>query len=236
MRRARPPARSIANLNTAVHDYRKALRRARAVLSLVAGALPKSERRAVRRALQEARRGVSPTRDHAVAPEVIHGARARRGFARCRERDHREREGRAAAEPPRSSSCSPRAPRAPPRRSRRSRPRCRANLEWDTIEQGVRDTYDAARRARRAAKRSKRQFHTWRRRCKELDVPARRDREPRRPATSPSSRTRSRASPTPRARRSTSSWCATSCGRTARASRPRRSTSSSTRSTASSTT
>src|SRR5690348_16664786 len=36
-----------AGAATAVHDYRKALRRARAVLSLVADALPKSERRAV---------------------------------------------------------------------------------------------------------------------------------------------------------------------------------------------
>src|SRR6185436_11074270 len=36
----------------AVHEARKALRRARAVLSMVAGALPKSERRAVRAALQ----------------------------------------------------------------------------------------------------------------------------------------------------------------------------------------
>src|SRR6185503_17453880 len=42
------------DLQTAVHDYRKALRRARAVLSLVAGSLPKSERRAVRKALQDA--------------------------------------------------------------------------------------------------------------------------------------------------------------------------------------
>ncbi|MBA3396556.1 MAG: CHAD domain-containing protein, partial [Deltaproteobacteria bacterium] len=40
----------------AVHDSRKALRRARAVLAMVEDALPKSERRAVRNALQEARR------------------------------------------------------------------------------------------------------------------------------------------------------------------------------------
>src|ERR1051325_7928641 len=44
--------------SSAVHEYRKALRRARAVLALVADALPKSERRAVRRALQEARRAL----------------------------------------------------------------------------------------------------------------------------------------------------------------------------------
>ena len=45
---------------TAVHEYRKALRRARAVLALVADALPKSERRAVARALREARRALGP--------------------------------------------------------------------------------------------------------------------------------------------------------------------------------
>src|SRR5262245_3972612 len=56
---------------TAVHESRKALRRARAVLSMVAGALPKSERRAVRAALQDARRSLSTMRDHAVAPETL---------------------------------------------------------------------------------------------------------------------------------------------------------------------
>src|SRR6185436_19399452 len=48
------------------------LRRARAVLLLVAGALPKSERRAVCRALRDARRALGTARDHAVAPDSIH--------------------------------------------------------------------------------------------------------------------------------------------------------------------
>ncbi|HEX5062264.1 MAG TPA: CHAD domain-containing protein, partial [Kofleriaceae bacterium] len=55
----------------AVHDYRKALRRARAVLALAAGALPRSERRAILRALREARRALSPARDHAVVPDTV---------------------------------------------------------------------------------------------------------------------------------------------------------------------
>src|SRR5262245_55409629 len=55
----------------AVHESRKALRRARAVLAMVAGALPKSERRAVRAALQDARRSLSTVRDHAVAPSTL---------------------------------------------------------------------------------------------------------------------------------------------------------------------
>ncbi|MEO6772835.1 MAG: CHAD domain-containing protein [Kofleriaceae bacterium] len=156
-----------SDLNTAVHDYRKALRRARAVLALVAGALPKSERRAVRRALQEARRGVSPTRDHAVAPEVIHGlaldevsreaanaivANAQAALPPNAEIKQLLAEGaaRAAAQVEALEAALP------------------PNLEWETIERGVRATYDAARRARRAAKHSKRQFHSWRRRSKEL--------------------------------------------------------------------
>jgi CHAD domain-containing protein len=156
-----------ANITAAVHDYRKALRRARAVLSLLAGALPKSERRAVRRALQEARRGLSPTRDHAVAPEVIHGlaldevsrdaanaivANAQVALPPTAEIKQLLAEGaaRAAAQVEALEAALP------------------ATIDWDTIEHGVRETYDAARRARRAAKRSKRQFHTWRRRSKEL--------------------------------------------------------------------
>src|SRR5258706_8037385 len=49
----------------AVHQSRKALRRARAVLQLVGAALPNSELRAVKTALQEARRALSTVRDHA---------------------------------------------------------------------------------------------------------------------------------------------------------------------------
>ena len=42
------------------------------------------------------------------------------------------------------------------------------DLEWDTVSDGVRTTYGEARRACRAAKRSRSWFHTWRRRSKEL--------------------------------------------------------------------
>ncbi|MEO8551046.1 MAG: CHAD domain-containing protein [Kofleriaceae bacterium] len=151
----------------AVHEYRKALRRARAVLSLVANALPKSERRAVRRALQEARRAVSVARDHAVAPEVINGlaldeisrdaantavANAEGTVQPSAELQQLLAEGaaRAAAQVEALEAALP------------------AELDWDTVARGVRTTYDAARRAHHAAKRSKRQFHAWRRRTKEL--------------------------------------------------------------------
>ncbi len=156
-----------SNPHSAVHDYRKALRRARAVLSLVAGALPKSERRAVRRALQEARRAVSAARDHAVAPGVLDGlpldeisreaanaviANARTAMPDAAELKQLLAEGaaRAAAQVEALEAALP------------------AQLEWNTVAAGVCEVYDAARRARRAAKRSKRPFHAWRRRTKEL--------------------------------------------------------------------
>jgi hypothetical protein len=44
------------------------------------------------------------------------------------------------------------------------------SIEWRTIVDGVRTTYAQARRARKAAKRSRHAFHTWRRRCKELAI------------------------------------------------------------------
>src|SRR5215470_1403175 len=50
--------KSDKHMADAVHDCRKALRRARAVLSAISAALPKSERRAVKAALQQSRRGL----------------------------------------------------------------------------------------------------------------------------------------------------------------------------------
>ncbi len=156
-----------SNLHTAVHDYRKALRRARAVLSLLDGALPKSERRAVRRALQEARRAVSGARDQAVAPEVLNGlsldeisreaanaviANAAAAMPPAAEIKQLLAEGaaRAAAQVGALEAALPQ------------------ELEWKTVADGVRAIYAEARDARKSAKTSKRKFHSWRRRSKEL--------------------------------------------------------------------
>ena len=155
------------NTADAVHAYRKALRRARGVLSLVADALPKSERRAVRRALQEARRTLSPARDHVVAPETLRqlpladleretanlvlatAAEAAPPLAEIKQL-LAEGAARAAAQVEALEAALP------------------AELSWSTVARGVRGIYGDARRARKAAKRSKRSFHTWRRRSKEL--------------------------------------------------------------------
>jgi CHAD domain-containing protein len=152
---------------TAVHEFRKALRRARAVLSLVSDALPRNEWRAVQRALREARRALATARDHTVAPatldlltlgEVERGtataivttaseaippvAELRQLLAEGAARAAAQVEALEAALPP--------------------------TIPWAAVARGVRRVYGEARRARKAAKRSKRAFHTWRRRSKEL--------------------------------------------------------------------
>jgi CHAD domain-containing protein len=151
----------------AVHASRKALRRARAVLGLVGDALPRSERSAVKTALQDARRALSTVRDHAVAPETLaqlalddeDRATANRVLANAAEAMPAlaeikqllaESAARAAAQAEALQAALPH------------------DLEWGTVSAGVRATYGEARRACRAAKRSRSWFHAWRRRSKEL--------------------------------------------------------------------
>jgi CHAD domain-containing protein len=153
--------------SSAVHESRKALRRARAILGLVAGALPKSERRAVKGALQEARRALSTVRDHAVAPETLaqltldetDRAAANRVLANAADAMPATAEikqllaesaARAAAQAEALQAALPH------------------EVDWDIVVDGVRTTYGEARRASAAAKRSKSWFHSWRRRSKEL--------------------------------------------------------------------
>jgi CHAD domain-containing protein len=156
-----------ANASTAVHEYRKALRRARAVLSLVAGSLPDSERTAVRRALRDARRALGTARDHAVAPDAVDVLSledgdqkvmtriletARQSVPPLAEIKQLLAEGaaRTAAQVEALEAALP------------------PTLEWSTVLRGVRGVYKRAQRALKEAKRSKRSFHTWRRRTKEL--------------------------------------------------------------------
>jgi CHAD domain-containing protein len=152
---------------SAVHESRKALRRARAVLSMVAGALPKSERRAVRAALQNARRSLSTVRDHAVAPGTL-GAQtlddgdretAKRVLDNAAEAipalaEIKQLLGEAAA---RAAAQAEALAAALP-----------AEVPWAVVAGGIAGVYREARRARRQAKGSRPRFHTWRRRSKEL--------------------------------------------------------------------
>src|SRR5690606_38328249 len=64
-------ARVDARPEAAVHELRQALRRGRAVRALVAPALPRSEHRAILRALRDARRALGTARDQAVVPDAL---------------------------------------------------------------------------------------------------------------------------------------------------------------------
>jgi CHAD domain-containing protein len=165
---ARDAAGSVdQGLATAVHELRKALRRARAVLTLTAAALPKSERRAINRALREARRALGTARDHAVAPDtldvlplgiedretassIIVGAADAMPPAAEIKQLLAEGAARAAAQVEALEAALPQT------------------IRWSSVEAGIRSTYGDARRARKAGKRSRRSFHAWRRRSKEL--------------------------------------------------------------------
>jgi CHAD domain-containing protein len=151
----------------AVHASRKALRRARAILALVSSTLPKGERRAVRDALREARRGLGGTRDHAVAPDTLAqlplGADERETAARILANAGQAMPPAADVAQLLEHSAKLAAAQAdaleaalPPR------------LRWRDLERGLRAVYAEARDARRDAKRSLRAFHQWRRRSKEL--------------------------------------------------------------------
>ena len=152
---------------SAVHEARKSLRRARAVLELIGGALPKGEHRALRTALQEARRALSTVRDHAVAPETL-------GQLTLDDEDRataRRVLDNAAAALPATAEIRQLLAESAARAAAQAEALQAAlphEIEWDVVADGLRSTYRAARRGSRAAKRSKAWFHTWRRRSKEL--------------------------------------------------------------------
>jgi CHAD domain-containing protein len=154
-------------IEVAVHDARKALRRARAVLALMAGALAKSERRDIRRALQEARRSLSVMRDHTVAPITLGqlelGDDARETAKRVLDN--------AAEAIPALAEIKGLLAEAAARAGAQTDALAAAlhpELPWDVVAAGIAGTYREARRARRRAKRSRPWFHAWRRRSKEL--------------------------------------------------------------------
>jgi len=134
---------------------------------MIADALPKSERRAVRAALQDARRSLSMARDHAVAPETL-------GRLELADED-RETAKRvldnAAEAIPAVSEIRQLLAEAAARAAAQAEALEAAltpEIRFDTIIDGIADVYGEARDARKAAKSSRPWFHTWRRRCKEL--------------------------------------------------------------------
>jgi CHAD domain-containing protein len=166
--KAKEAASSVEQSPTiAVHEARKALRRARAVLMMVSPALPKGERRAVRAALQESRRSLSAARDHAVAPETLASivlSDEDRAIAK------RVLDNAAEALPP-TQELKQLLAEAATRAAAQAEALEAAlpqELAWKVVIDGVKDVYAEARKARRRGKKSKAWFHTWRRRSKEL--------------------------------------------------------------------
>lgn len=149
----------------AVHGLRKALRRARAIKRLVRARLPKAERREITRALVDARRTLSATRDLAVVP----GALGTVGVDdAAREHATQVLAGAHAAALPEDE-----VRRLVDDVLVRVRPLADAmdaalppTLDWADLEDGVAETYRVARRALR--RRSRRAFHAFRKRAKEL--------------------------------------------------------------------
>ena len=152
---------------TAVHDARKALRRGRAVLAMIATALPKSERRDVRSALQDARRSLSMVRDHTVAPTTLGGLELGDD-----DRDTAKRVLDSAAEAlPPTSEIKQLLAEAATRAAAQGEALVAAlppSVDESILFDAIAATYEDARKARRKAKSSKSWFHTWRRRTKEL--------------------------------------------------------------------
>jgi CHAD domain-containing protein len=154
-------------LPTSVHEIRKALRRVRAIADLVAGALPKRERGRIRKALRDARKKLGVARDHAVVPSVLGTIDLDEA-----ERDHL----RVALEAATATAPSPTEIRTVVHETadclraqvNALRELLPLELDWSTLVGGARAVYGAARDARKAAKTSKRAYHAWRRRTKEL--------------------------------------------------------------------
>ncbi|HEY5922984.1 MAG TPA: CHAD domain-containing protein [Kofleriaceae bacterium] len=156
------------SLGRAVHDYRKALRRGRALLRMIAGELPKADRRDVYRALTDARRSLGPARDHAVANDVL--GQLQGDEERVLAKTVLDR---AAASSMASSEIKQLLSEGAARTAAQVELLDAAlppRLEWRSLLDGVRATYAEARKARRDAKDSRRAFHTWRRRSKELAI------------------------------------------------------------------
>lgn len=149
------------DLSRNVHSYRKALRRARAIVKLVRGELRNHDRKDVLRALRDARRAVGSARDAAVFKSVfgsLEHAGALLDAAASAITDTETKQllaegaARTQAQVELLDTLLP------------------ANIGWCSLVDGVRETYREARRARRAARHSRSAFHRWRRRSKELAI------------------------------------------------------------------
>lgn len=160
-------ASKIASIDEAVHELRKALRRARAAVDLVAGTLSRDDRKDLRKALAAARQLLSATRDLAVAPGALasvtldDAARATADAVLTQAKATRPADDElrtlvrdaAARVAPLADVMAAALPK---------------QVDWADLSDGVETTYQRARRGLRRAKRSTSAFHAFRKRAKEL--------------------------------------------------------------------
>jgi hypothetical protein len=153
-------ANAIDDRAGAVHAIRRALRRGRVILAMIAPALRKRDVRAMHEALGKARHALSPMHDVAVAPEIVERL-ALTDTDRMTARDAIENVLHV------TSASSVRAllddALAALAAVASAFP---AEVAWDDVAAGVRALYRDARRAH--GKDSRRWFLTWHRRTKEL--------------------------------------------------------------------
>jgi CHAD domain-containing protein len=155
----------IESIDEAIHELRKALRRARAIKSLVGATLAKDDRRDLRRALVETRKTLSTARDLTVLPhalEMVDESLRPRGAAVV----ELARTGAAPVEQVRETLAAA-AARVTPLADMIAAA-LPAQLEWSDLEDGLAETYRRARDNLRTSKRSPAAFHRFRKRAKEL--------------------------------------------------------------------
>ena len=154
-------------VDEAVHELRKALRRARATARLVADTLARDDRRDVSRALTEARRMLSASRDLAVVPVAL---------AEVALDDARRTDALAIVTGARDAAMSvdevrqtltEAATRVAPLADVMAAA-LPATVGWRDLAGGLADTYREARENLKRARRSRASFHAFRKRAKEL--------------------------------------------------------------------
>ena len=148
-----------------VHHFRKAVRRARAILELVWDALPRDQRRDTRDSLRASRRALGDARDHSVVPHALMELELSDVM---RASAHQIVAG---AKPPMASDVQTRLEegaalvRLELDRVIGALPEA---ITWSVVRHGIERVYRRARRARKRSRSDVHQFHVWRRRSKEL--------------------------------------------------------------------
>lgn len=156
-----------ADPHEATHAVRKSLRKLRALVELVGGALPKRDRADIARGLGDARRALGPARDQHVARAVVDGVAAQHELAATATALH----ATAAPDQVTAEALVAELERAVAEAATHVDALTAAlpdTLRPRKLARGLARTYRRARNARKRAKQSDRAVHRWRRRTKEL--------------------------------------------------------------------